>query len=116
MPNTNNERRLGTSQHRDNFVDNCTVGGCLGVQILSQFPVQLCWKKGWRFQNSPIVQLEIPNLESVSCNALEISLVFHFPWSSAAGPTNAFVLGLFYGFLVYQGQGGVLITHHANFF
>ena len=64
-----------------------------------------------------MVQLEIPNLESVSCNALEISLVFHFPWSSAAGPSNAFVLGLFYGFLVYQGGGGeVLITHHANFF
>ena len=63
-----------------------------------------------------MVQLEIPNLESVSCNALEISLVFHFPWSSAAGPSNAFVLGLFYGFLVYQGCGEVLITHHANFF
>ena len=90
--------------------------GCLGAQILSQFPVQLCcgqWKKGWRFQNSPIKQLEIPNLESVSCNALEISLVFHFPWSSAAGPSNAFVLGLFYGFLVYQG-GGRGGTYHAS--
>ena len=63
-----------------------------------------------------MVQLEIPNLESVSCNALEISLVFHFPWSSAAGPSNAFVLGLFYGFLVYQGGGGRYLSRITPIF
>ena len=37
MPNTNNERRLGTSQHRDNFVYNCTVGGVQGYKFCPSF-------------------------------------------------------------------------------
>ena len=69
------------------------------------------------------MQLEIPNLEPVSCNALETSLVFHFPWSSAAGPSNAFVLRQFYGFLVYHGGLGgryssritpIFLTHNTS--
>ena len=37
MPNTNNERRLGTSQHRDNFVYNCSVGGVQGYKFCPSF-------------------------------------------------------------------------------